>query len=409
METNEMKTYQRKSLTSNGDTKAKLETKKSSESIELKRQSKDVFRRSVFHNNQENNQFINELKQNSKENVEPEPLEMDDKPDLDILDDDLPESTIDSQQRTGNEKNENFQILGQIEEKEEPKEELKENKDEENQEAELKEEHVEEEKKEDANELDESNSDKLHESEPREALHNEYKDGALKEENIIKPPQDQIEKSMNKEIKEYFPTDNDSIDTATQSTNLTSRFKNKVYKKRKKNQKKRKLDPLKYREQNFNINGLIHSKMKEYNSLTDHSLKKFFCSPDKVRHMTKVGLISKKGIIIKNPEVFLRMKKSNQKYRQHLPKIMRKENQSEKNLLQRSTLSEQEVKNAFRARSTRAKKKLKGGLSPLGQLMLKENKMKIKRKNKTKKNRLRVSKRKFDYYIKKVENLYNIK
>lgn len=235
----------------------------------------------------------------------------------------------------------------------------------------------------------------------------------LKEENIQGPSKEEEdeESRFNKEIKEYFPTDNDSVDTMTQSKNLTSRFETKKKKRKPRRRKKvsPKIGPLEYREQNFNISGMIHIKMKEYNSLTDHSLKKFFCSPEKVRHMTKVGLITKKGLIIKNPEIYLKMRREEKHYSNPgLPKISKFDTKMSNSKIQRSTLSGKEVSKAIKAKSLKAKKKLVNGLSPLGRVMLKENRTKQRQVKKQVKHP-KVTKKKFDKYLRQVENLYNIK
>ena len=239
------------------------------------------------------------------------------------------------------------------------------------------------------------------------------KSNFLKEENIIQQSKRKSnENSINKDIKEYFPSDNDSVDTNIQSKILTSKFKNKSIDKKEKRKKKSKLklNPIKNRENNFDIKGLVNSKMMEYNSLKDQSLKKFFCSPEKVKHMTKVGLITKNGLIIKNPEIYLKMKKNQKVYQGYkLPSISRNNN-SEKDILDQSLLSEKDVKQAIRAKSLKAKKKLHKGLSPLGQIMFKENKNKIRNRNKKKnKKKSKISKKKFENYLRQVENLYNIK
>lgn len=229
----------------------------------------------------------------------------------------------------------------------------------------------------------------------------------LKEENLYETGAGQTP-NIGSEMRTLFPTDNESLDTANESamnsTNLTSRFKNKGPKSRTRKAKRKMQKGAYTREKGFNVTGLVHLQIKEYNSLTDHSLKKFFCSPQKVRHMTKVGLITKSGLIVKNPEIFLKMKRQRREYLLHLPKIARRENRSEKNLHQRSTLSEKEVRKAFKAKSVRAKRRLQKKLSPMGRF--KENRRQPRKKLKGKNV---VTKRKLENYFRQIENLYNLK
>jgi hypothetical protein len=390
----------------------------------------DSRKKLLFNKNADNDQFIEELnKEPLKEEVEePKELETSPKkesvPDVDFLEDDLDEETT---LKTGEQRKTIVGDLMEIKEKEESvhqEEEL-------DQRSEV----IQEEPAKGIDVLEQNlnnseNSDILNEkSEKNDNLKdsyenqdqsktNERKSNILTEDNIIKPEKNNSEeikmKALNQELKEYFPTDNESVDTVNQSKNLTSRYKKKPvhakknYKKRE--QKKPKLNPKQYREQNFNMSGMIHMKMKEYNSLTDHSLKKFFCSPDKVRHMTKVGLITKKGLIIKNPEAYLKMKSYQNYYsNSKLPQISKQSNRSVKSKFERSTLSGNEVRKAIKAKSLKAKKKLQKGLSPLGMIMMKENKRKMKASKKMKGKKLQVSRQRFENYLKRVENLYNIK
>lgn len=227
----------------------------------------------------------------------------------------------------------------------------------------------------------------------------------LKEDNLFEPSGIQSP-NMAEELRTLFPTDNESLETVADSAKLTSRFKKKDQKSRT-HKPKRKMEKGAYaREKNFNMTGLIHYQMKEYNSLTDHSLKKFFCSPQKVRHMTKVGLITKSGLIVKNPEIYLKMKRQRRDFLHHLPPIPRKGNRSVKDLHQRSTLSEKEVRKAIKAKSVCAQKKLRKGLSPLGRL--KENRRKPRGKKKLQSKNV-VTKRKLENYFRQIENLYNLK
>ena len=398
----------------NEDKKAELELNKQEE----EKQKKD--------HHVENEKFLKELNRNSKENLESngtlKTKEENEIPALDYLEDDIEEeNTFKSEKKTE---------LEEIQEKEEsvenvlredPKEEEKEGEQKEEseelkgdlvEEKKVSEQKSEKEKNESIQKGTRENSDLLLEKQIEESNRKrseESKSDLLKEENIIIPKNPKQEEQYKKDLKEHFPTDNESMETLTHSRNLTSRFNNQKPKSRPKKIHKVKLTPMQFREKNFDMTGLIHSKMKEYNSLKDESLKKFFCSPEKVRHMTRVGLITKSGLIIKNPENFLKMKSQKKMcVEEKLPSVLKRENRSEMNYMQKSTLSGKEVRKAIKAKSLKAKKKLQQGLSPLGRMMMKENKRKMKMKvKKTQKKRL--SKKKFELYLNQVEVLYNIK
>lgn len=215
------------------------------------------------------------------------------------------------------------------------------------------------------------------------------------------------------------------------------------------------------RRGDFDTTGLQNMKMNEYNSLLDGNLKKFFCSPEKVRHLSKVGLITRNGILVQNPEVFLRNKQNMRRYRsrpllghvssqQHqaphthnkktkqtvsqkqlkpmpaphdakenrLPKIRSKHSKrllGVSNKMVQSTLSEKDVKSAMKAKSVKAKKRLRKGLSPLGQMWfrVKQNQNRRKReKQKAKGGRKEgkkngVSKKQYISFLKKVQDVYS--
>lgn len=207
----------------------------------------------------------------------------------------------------------------------------------------------------------------------------------------------------------------------------------------------------------FDTTGLQNMKMKEYNSLLDGNLKKFFCSPEKVRHLSKVGLITRDGILVQNPEIYLRNKQRIKRYRsrpllgkvdspQHqippskqngqkncskavasqrnkenqLPRIKSKHSVAllgVSNKMVQSTLSEKDVKTAMKAKSLKAKKRLRKGLSPLGQMWFrvkqnqrKKTKFNVKGKAKPshKKNqKAGISKKQYLTFLKKVQDVYS--
>lgn len=63
-----------------------------------------------------------------------------------------------------------------------------------------------------------------------------------------------------------------------------------------------------HKRTSFNLNGLPNMKMNVYDGLRDRNLRGHFASNLRRRHLIRMGLITKEGGVIKNPEDYLRKK-----------------------------------------------------------------------------------------------------
>ena len=64
----------------------------------------------------------------------------------------------------------------------------------------------------------------------------------------------------------------------------------------------------KRQKKSFDLNGLNNYQLNEYNGLKDNFLQGFFCTDKRKHHLIKMGLITKDGYIVNNPEEYLRKK-----------------------------------------------------------------------------------------------------
>ena len=202
-------------------------------------------------------------------------------------------------------------------------------------------------------------------------------------------------------LKENFVTDNNSVDLTNRSHNkLESRFKRQQKCASQKHEKEQYDVQDQRSDKNFDLSGLENFKMKEYNSLMDYSLKRFFCEPEKIKHMTKIGLITKEGLVIRNPDLEFKKKSSCIALRNNVSKSKENKVGNQNVKLNRSTVSSKDIQKVEK------NKKLKKKRSPLGKILFKNAKPKSKSKSKINK---KIHKKQYEDFLSHIEEIYNIK
>ena len=139
--------------------------------------------------------------------------------------------------------------------------------------------------------------------EPQDAIkHNDDQ-----EEEVVEAEQNTIDA----EIENEFTVDaeksdcDDSKDDNQKMDDNSNKAKNSGFKADKKKAAKKQ---VKKRRQSFNLNGLQHDHMEQYNGLKDEFLQGFFCNEKRKYHLIKMGMVTKDGYVVNKPEEYLRKK-----------------------------------------------------------------------------------------------------